>query len=64
MSVENNDPELIDFKTYTTTTHFSIEEQGEKAMLVKISRSNGQNETISVQSENNLKVYGFTMNIS
>jgi hypothetical protein len=64
MTVENNDPKLIDHKEYSTTVTFSVSRQEKKTVEVSIDRSLGASETISIHSKEDMRVFGFTMNTS
>jgi hypothetical protein len=64
MTVENNDPKLIDHKEYSTAVQFKVSSQDKKKMEVSIERFQGTNENISIHSREDMKVFGFSMNIS
>lgn len=64
MTVENNDPRLIDHKEYSTSVHFAVSRQEKKAIEVTIDRHLGRSEIVSVRSQEDMRVFGFTMNTS
>jgi hypothetical protein len=48
MSVENNDPKLIDYKEYSTAVQFRVKSQEDKKVMVDIDRFKGTTESITV----------------
>lgn len=64
MTVENSDPALIDHKRYSTPIQFSIKQQDTNEAEVEIVRADGSQGSVWVRSEQPLKTFGFSMNIS
>ncbi len=64
MTVENNDPKLIDHKEYSSPIQLSVATQENKMIEVDISRFQGEGERVTVRSESDMRVFGFSMNIS